>query len=100
MNIAHILESGASNISLTVTPADLREFAVTIFEQCREEYASKAQPETYHTRKETLSLLNVCDATLWRWKENGYLVPVKVGCRSLYKHSDIQRIFSEGGQAV
>ncbi len=100
MNLAQILESGASNISLTVTPADLKEFAVTIFEQCREEYAPKAQDETYHSRKEVKCLLCVSDATLWRWQKNGYLVPTRVGAKVRYKHSDIVRVLNEdGGQA-
>ncbi len=100
MNIAQILSAGAHNISLTVTPADLKEFAVTIFEQCRAEYAPKSQPEIYHSKREAMSLLGVSDATLWRWNRDGYLCPSKVGMRVRYKHRDIQRILNEGGGNV
>ncbi len=97
--IMDIILSGA-NVNLTVTTADLQEFAESIFQKCYESYAKKEEEEKYHSRKETMKMLGVCDATLWRWKNIGYLEPVKVGCKSLYKHSDIMRILEqEGGVA-
>ncbi len=99
MNLQSLIDSGA-NINLTVTPADLKEFALTIVNQCRDEFKAKEQPETYHSRKETMRLLNICTTTLWDWGNKGYLVPIKVGAKSLYKHSDIQRILKQEGGAL
>ena len=33
-------------------------------------------------------------ATLWQWQKTGYLVPAKMGRRSLYALSDIQKILA------
>lgn len=43
-------------------------------------------------RKETCQLLGVSPSTLWKWGKWGYLVPVKVGAKVLYRHSDVMAL--------
>jgi DNA-binding transcriptional MerR regulator len=37
-------------------------------------------------------MLGIHRSTLSRWEEKGYLVPLEIGGRRLYKMSDIQRL--------
>ena len=90
MNINELLTSGA-NVAITITPTDLKEFALFLVD----ELSSKNQdsePETYMTPDEVADKLSVSKNTLWRWERTGYLVPVKVGRKSLYKRSEIDSL--------
>ena len=95
MNISELIKNGASNVMLSVTPADLQEFALEIVRQCRSVPAEKENDESYLSRKETLARLRCSDASLWRWQKEGVLVPVKVGAMSLYRLSDVRRLLKE-----
>lgn len=44
------------------------------------------------TPEKVMELLNISRTTLWRWAREGYLVPVKVGRKTLYRQSDIDTI--------
>lgn len=57
-----------------------------------EQLITDANTETYPSREKVMSLLGVCEATLWRWQKNGYLVPLNVGGKRRYKMSDVKRI--------
>lgn len=89
MNINELLGSG-TQVAITVTPADLKEFAVTII---NEALAAKPEPkEEYLTPDETADHLGVSKNTLWRWMKSGYLCPVKIGRKSVYKLSEIEKL--------
>lgn len=52
------------------------------------------------SRREAARMLNVTTSTLWRWANDGYLVPVKIGSKVLYRATDIDRMLArkmEGG---
>ena len=92
MNIQELIKSGA-NVSVTVTTADLKEFALSLIKEARELKDGKPEAEEqYLTTRETAKKLNVSGNTLWRWKRSKYLVPVKVGNTPYYKMSDIERL--------
>lgn len=46
------------------------------------------------TKEEAMSLLGKSANTLWKWSRRGYLIPIKVGGRVMYKRSTINRILS------
>lgn len=92
MNIQELIKSGA-NVSVTVTTADLKEFALSLIKEVRELEETKPETEElYLTTRETAKKLNVSGNTLWRWKRSKYLVPVKVGGTPYYKRSDIEKL--------
>lgn len=100
MNIKELLERGAS-VTLTVTPNDLREFALTLLAEAEAKAAAlrEQQPEQYLTSDETAKRLGVSKNSLWRWSRSGYLVPVKVGRTPRYRLRDVENLLNgkEGG---
>ena len=61
---------------------------------------SRRESDELLTREETCKKLNISSATIWRWKKNGYIVPVKVGSMDRYRLSDINDILSRKGGAL
>ena len=96
MRIETLLESGA-NVSITVTPTDLKEFALSLINDAIEIGGKQKTPESYLTQKEAAEKLNVSENTLWRWKKAKYLVPSKVGNAVYYKLSDIEKLLEGRG---
>lgn len=91
-----MLESGA-NVSIMVTPTDLKEFALSLIQEAAKMGSEQKTPESYLTKKEAAEKLNVSENTLWRWKRTKYLVPSKVGNAVYYKLSDIERLLEGRG---
>ena len=48
--------------------------------------------ETYPSREKVIEMLDVSQATMWRWQKSGYLVPINVGGKRRYRMSDVKRI--------
>jgi len=92
--IKDLLASGV-NISITVTPSDLKEFAYVLIDEAKEIGRAEKTTEKYLTQKEVVEKLRVSACTLWRWKQTGYLVPSKVGNAVYYKSSDIEKLLEE-----
>lgn len=46
----------------------------------------------YLTTDQTAERLHVNRSTLWRWNKDKYLCPIKVGHKTLYRVSDVERI--------
>ena len=91
MNIKELLAlSEGANISITVTQTDLKEFALFLID----ETLSAMNQDTYLTPDDVAGELGVSKNTLWRWDKIGYLSPVKVGRKSLYRKSDIDALRS------
>lgn len=61
-----------------------------------EQSIAERRATVYYTREQVISLLNVDPSTLWRWKQRGYLVPIKVGGENRYCSKDIDRILERG----
>lgn len=100
MQLADLLQTNA-NISLTITLEDLRIYSNELIQSTKKELEAEViaqQNESYLTRLETADFLKVDQATLWRWAKRGYLMPVEMGGRRLYRKSDLQRILN-GGRA-
>lgn len=100
MQLADLLQTNA-NISLTITLDDLRTYSNELIQSTKKELEAEViaqQNESYLSRLETADFLKVDQATLWRWAKRGYLMPVEMGGRRLYRKSDLQRILN-GGRA-
>ncbi|MEG1402886.1 helix-turn-helix domain-containing protein [Bacteroides sp.] len=94
MSIEDIIHSGA-NVSITVCADDLIQFANHLVKTTREELEaviSSKNEEAYKTPAEASEILHVDKSTLWRWAKIGYLIPIEVGGKRLYKQSDINAI--------
>lgn len=97
MNINEICKLGANNIQVVVSLADLNEF---FEEKISEAVVSRGQEkeEKYLSVDEVCEALKVSSNTLWRWNKNGYLKPNKVGRKSVYLLSDIDRLRKNKGE--
>lgn len=99
MDIKSILEAGA-NVTLSVTPADLREFFLAIAKEIMDNAPTvkeEPQQEVYLSNDEVAAKLGVSKNTLWRWNRDGYLKPFKVGKKLFYKSSDVESLMQQGG---
>ena len=38
--------------------------------------------------------VDVDKSTLWRWAKAGYLIPIKIGTKTRYRRSDVQKLLS------
>lgn len=82
------------NVSITVSINDLKEVAEYF---ASEILAGLPQPEAkkeekYLTAKEVMNLLQRDKTSLWRWKQDGILMPRKIGGRNYYLRSEIDKL--------
>lgn len=89
MNITEI--SSNSQIQLVLNKADLKELFLEWKEEI--ELNRKKETETLLTPDEVASKYRISKVTLWRWAKDGLLKPVKMGRKSFYRQSDIERVF-------
>ena len=89
MNITEI--SSNSQIQLVLNKADLQELFLDWKEES--ELNRKKETETLLTPDEVASKYRISKVTLWRWAKDGLLKPVKMGRKSFYRQSDIERVF-------
>lgn len=97
MSLQEIIQSGA-NVSITIGANDLLLFANQLVRSTKEELESlilTKNKETHVTPDEASVQLHVDRSTLWRWAKSGYLTPVEVGGKRLYKQSDIDAILNK-----
>lgn len=93
MNIQEILKAAdGANITLSVTPADLKEFAMAIIAEAKELAKTGKEPEEYMTPEEVAKICGVTGNTLWRWNRDKYLCFVKLGRKNFYRKSDIDKL--------
>lgn len=71
----------------------IKEVVLTTIEEHQQ---TQQQTETFEdaevTPDEAAKQLHVTKVTLWRWNNNGYLKPVRIGRKSYYRQSDIDAI--------
>lgn len=89
MNITEIASN--SQIQLVLNKADLKELFLEWKEES--ELNRKKETETLLTPDEVASKYRISKVTLWRWAKDGLLKPVKMGRKSFYRQSDIERVF-------
>ncbi len=83
------------NAIYQISGADLMQFAQVIIADTKrelEEAITKQNEDRLYTTEQTCKRMSVDPSTLWRWNKRGYLCPVKVGVKNLYRESDINRI--------
>lgn len=102
-NVLTQLTNGG-NLVLQVSAEDLREVMKSFYQEERERTEQAIQRHRENptlTRKDVSKLLGVSLATLWKWAKEGYLVPTKIGTKTLYKASDIDEMLKtkKGGAA-
>ena len=100
--VEQILQDEGNRMMLTLSAADLREFAVAVADNVGRRYAEHTVSEIravmgdklrYCTRKEVMDLLGIKScATLPMWAKKGYLIPCKAGGKNLYLREDVLRI--------
>jgi DNA-binding transcriptional MerR regulator len=94
MNIQELAQC-APAINLTITAADLKDFAAQLISETKEQLEqqiSDSKAETYLSSEKVMQMMEISKTTLWRWKQRGYLVPVRVGGNERYRMSDIKKI--------
>lgn len=99
MNLQDLINSGQP-IIITVGLLELETFAKNLISQTKTELEAEViaqQAESYKTRLETCDFLKVDQSTLFRWAKRGYLMPVEVGGKRMYRMSDLKRILNGGG---
>lgn len=84
-----------NQIQYVIGKDDLREIIheimderIALFEKRNEE----KQNEELVTTEKLMELLGVSKTTVWRWKQRGYLVPVRIGGNDRYRMRDIKKI--------
>lgn len=90
MKIQEILSAGTP-LQIVVNAAELKE----LFLNWQEEMVQKPQKEESPllTPSEVTEKYRVSKVTLWRWDKMGLLAPIKMGRKSFYRQSDIERVF-------
>lgn len=90
MKISEIVNQNVP-LQVVVNVADLKE----LFLDWKEESEQNRQKETdiLLTPDEVASKYCISKVTLWRWAKDGLLKPVKMGRKSFYRQSDIERVF-------
>ena len=98
-DLYELLESGQSNLIIQVRGEDLLKFTEDIMERAAENERLRIENEEQRDilipKEQVLTMLGVCDATLWQWSKRNYLVPVKAGRKVMYRKSDIDKLFKE-----
>ena len=92
------------NIVLQISSDDLREVMKSFYHEEKERTEQAIQKNRERptiSRREACELLGVSLATLWKWGKSGFLVPVKIGTKVMYKATDIDEILKteRGGAA-
>lgn len=94
---------GNPAITISVNAADLRNVVVEIVKQERQRIkdaieASRELPTM--TRSQAAKALHVHINTLDRWAAEGYINPVKIGTKVLYKASDIDTMLARNQASI
>lgn len=81
-------------MNITVTPTDLKEFALAIIEEAKEMARAEKEnnPGVLMAPPEVIKMLGVSLNTLWRWNRDGYLCTVKLGRKNFYRKSDVEKL--------
>lgn len=92
-----MIAKGKRPISLNFSEKSAIVFARECYRNILEDMANrtsetKNEYDELLTKKEVANLLGICTTTLWNWKKKGYLIPVQIGHKKLYRLSDIEKL--------
>lgn len=87
MEISELI--GKRGVTVSFGIEDLRLF----FEELSQRITPKTE-EKYLSPKQVCEMLDIDNSTLWRWGQNSYLQPFKVGGKNRYRMSDIQKLLN------
>ena len=93
--LMNAITSGTPGVTIAITTDQLKEAMTYFYEesQARTQKALEADKERPSlTASEAAKMLGVTTMTLHRWAKSGYLTPVKIGVRILYRYSDIEEM--------
>jgi hypothetical protein len=96
MKITDIIEAGG-NITLSVSADDLHKFGRTLLKEAKAEFETvilAENEERFLSPAETAKMLDVDESTLWRWRKQEYLSPVRIGGKPRYRLSDIKKLLN------
>ena len=91
--IQDLLRDERANVCVTLSLADLREFATELLKNGPATAPAPVEVERSRdlmTRDEVCEYLGVTKPTLHRWNKQGYLTCVKVGTKVRYRREDIE----------
>ncbi|MCL2510441.1 MAG: helix-turn-helix domain-containing protein [Bacteroidales bacterium] len=96
-----IVELSREHPTLTVSVGitelmEMARFCVSETKKSLEQIIQDESQEKYLSPAKTAELLAVNATTLWRWNNKNYLSPVKIGGKSRYRLSDINKILKKG----
>ncbi len=83
-----------NNIQIVIKDSQLDYIVDKLWERMQD----KNRERDDEKRNSKVSKAKACEmlgknaTTLWRWEKEGYLVPVKVGSRNMYRLGDVQDI--------
>ncbi len=85
-----------NQIQYVIGKDDLREILNEIIDE-RIDFVIKKWEEANNiegllTTEKAMELLSISKSTIWRWKQRGYLVPIRVGGNDRYRIQDIKKI--------
>ena len=85
-------------MSVTVRLGDLLEANEALVRKVRREVEREQERlregygDTLVPREEVLRMLRVHPTTLWRWEKAGYLSPVRIGVKVMYRKGELDRL--------
>lgn len=96
MKLQDMLNEG-SNISITISINELKEFADYLLQRNTEEHIGRLRksPKLY-TRKEVAKLLHITLPTLSRFYNDGIIPCKRIGSRILFEADEIDKIVKQG----
>jgi ribosomal protein L11 methylase PrmA len=99
--LASHLEKNGDHVSISMTNKGIIAL-VDALTEIREERSPLVDKDNNGmtnliAKSEVKNQFGVCETTLWLWAKKGYLKPVKIGRRVMYRMSDIKKMV-EGGK--
>ena len=85
-----------NQIQYVIGRDDLKEILIEIIDEridlIVDKWFEAKRSEGLVSTENAMQLLDVSKTTLWRWKQRGYLVPVRIGGIDRYRLRDIKRL--------
>ena len=88
MEISDVIGKG---VSVSIGIDELRVFLSELVQK-----ANPEKTEKYLSPKQVCERFDIDNSTLWRWGQNGYLPPLKLGGKNRYRLSDIEKLLGDG----